>query len=77
MLLYLDQAQSNERRLMDLHTLIVDAGYNQNDVRELVRSNLNESRDLPAHHDYLTVLAQVLRVKFAMTIVNAQYAAKH
>ena len=27
----------------------------------LARSNLNEARDLPAHHDYRAVLAQVLR----------------
>ena len=45
MLLYLDQAQSsvrgiNEnyaRELMELHTLGVNAGYTQNDVRELAR----------------------------------------
>ena len=45
MLLYLDQAQSNlrglnenyARELMELHTLGVDAGYSQNDVRELAR----------------------------------------
>ncbi len=45
MLLYLDQAQSNvrglnenyARELMELHTLGVDAGYTQNDVRELAR----------------------------------------
>ena len=45
MLFYLDQAQSNSRglnenyarELMELHTLGVDAGYTQNDVRELAR----------------------------------------
>lgn len=45
MLFYLDQAQSNvrglnenyARELMELHTLGVDAGYSQNDVRELAR----------------------------------------
>ena len=45
MLLYLDQAQSNARglnenyarELMELHTLGVDAGYSQTDVRELAR----------------------------------------
>ena len=45
MLLYLDQAQSNARglnenyarELMELHTLGVDAGYTQTDVRELSR----------------------------------------
>ncbi len=45
MLLYLDQAQSNvrglnenyARELMELHTLGVDAGYTQTDVRELAR----------------------------------------
>ena len=45
MLFYLDQAQSNARGLnenyarevMELHTLGVDGGYSQNDVRELAR----------------------------------------
>jgi len=45
MLFYLDQAQSNvrglnenyARELMELHTLGVNAGYTQNDVRELAR----------------------------------------
>ncbi|MES2412223.1 MAG: DUF1800 domain-containing protein [Pseudomonadota bacterium] len=45
MLFFLDQAQSNvrginenyARELMELHTLGVDAGYTQNDVRELAR----------------------------------------
>ncbi len=32
----------------------------------LARGNLNESRDLPAHHDYRAVLAHVLRSNFAM-----------
>jgi uncharacterized protein (DUF1501 family) len=32
----------------------------------LARGNLNEARDLPAHHDYRAVLAQVLRSIFAM-----------
>ena len=31
------------------------------------RNNLNEARDLPAHHDYRAVLAQVLRTTFAMS----------
>ncbi len=33
----------------------------------LARANLNENRDLPAHHDYRAVLAQVLRNSFAMS----------
>ena len=33
----------------------------------MARGNLNESRDLPAHHDYRAVLAQVLRTTFAMS----------
>ncbi|MES2508750.1 MAG: DUF1501 domain-containing protein [Pseudomonadota bacterium] len=33
----------------------------------LARGNLNESRDLPAHHDYRAVLAHVLRSNFAMS----------
>ena len=32
----------------------------------LGRSNLNEARDLPAHHDYRAVLAQVMRSTLAM-----------
>lgn len=32
----------------------------------LARGNLNEARDLPAHHDYRAVLAQVMRNTFAM-----------
>ncbi len=33
----------------------------------LARGNLNEARDLPAHHDYRAVLAQVMRNTFRMT----------
>jgi uncharacterized protein (DUF1501 family) len=33
----------------------------------LARGNLNEARDLPAHHDYRAVLAQVMRSTFAMS----------
>lgn len=32
----------------------------------LARGNLHEARDLPAHHDYRSVLAQVLRAAFAL-----------
>ncbi|HYW56567.1 MAG TPA: DUF1501 domain-containing protein [Polaromonas sp.] len=32
----------------------------------LSRGNLNEARDLPAHHDYRAVLAQVLRATFLL-----------
>ncbi len=32
----------------------------------LARGNLNEARDLPAHHDWRAVLAQVLRASFAL-----------
>ena len=32
----------------------------------LARGNLNEARDLPAHHDYRAVLAQVLRATFGL-----------
>ena len=32
----------------------------------MARGNLNEARDLPAHHDYRAVLAQVMRSTFAM-----------
>jgi uncharacterized protein (DUF1501 family) len=33
----------------------------------LAAGNLNENRDLPAHHDYRTVLAQVLRGTFGLS----------
>ena len=33
----------------------------------MARGNLNEARDLPAHHDYRAVLAQILRSTFAMS----------
>ena len=33
----------------------------------LARGNLNEARDLPAHHDYRAVLAQVIRSTLAMS----------
>ena len=33
----------------------------------LARGNLNEARDLPAHHDYRAVLAQLLRASFGMS----------
>jgi uncharacterized protein (DUF1501 family) len=33
----------------------------------LARGNLNEGRDLPAHHDYRAVLAQVLRGSFGLS----------
>jgi uncharacterized protein (DUF1501 family) len=32
----------------------------------LARGNLNENRDLPAHHDYRAVIAQALRSTFAL-----------
>jgi uncharacterized protein (DUF1800 family) len=55
MLLYLDQAQSNvrginenyARELMELHTLGVNAGYSQNDVRELARILTGWTVNLP------------------------------
>lgn len=39
----------------------------------LAHGNLNEGRDLPAHHDYRAVLAQVLRRTFALS--DAQLSA--
>ncbi|OOG41046.1 DUF1501 domain-containing protein [Polaromonas sp. A23] len=39
----------------------------------LASGNLNEGRDLPAHHDYRAVLAQVLRSTFALS--DAQLSA--
>ncbi len=55
MLLYLDQAQSNvrglnenyARELMELHTLGVNSGYTQNDVRELARILTGWTVNLP------------------------------
>ena len=55
MLLYLDQAQSNvrginenyAREMMELHTLGVNAGYSQNDVRELARILTGWTVNLP------------------------------
>ena len=32
----------------------------------VARGNLNEARDLPAHHDYRAVLAQIMRSTFGM-----------
>jgi uncharacterized protein (DUF1501 family) len=39
----------------------------------MAKANLNEGRDLPAHHDYRAVLAQVLRNTFALP--DAQLAS--
>ena len=33
----------------------------------LARGNLNENRDLPAHHDYRSIMAQVLRSTFSLS----------
>ena len=38
-----------------------------NQAQSNVRSKLNEARDLPSHHDFRAVLAQMLRAKLAMT----------
>ncbi|WP_341913242.1 DUF1501 domain-containing protein [Polaromonas sp. YR568] len=40
----------------------------------LAHGNLNEGRDLPAHHDYRAVLAQVLRRTFALDDVQLSAA---
>jgi uncharacterized protein (DUF1800 family) len=56
MLIYLNQAKSNSRglnenyarELMELHTLGVDGGYTQNDVRELARILTGWTTNMPA-----------------------------
>ncbi|MBC7608297.1 MAG: DUF1501 domain-containing protein [Polaromonas sp.] len=44
----------------------VNGGHWHGEWTGLARANLNEARDLPAHHDYRAVLAQVLRATFAL-----------
>ena len=44
----------------------VNGGRWDGDWTGLARGNLNEGRDLPAHHDYRAVLAQVLRGSLAL-----------
>ena len=44
----------------------VAGGRWHGDWTGLARGNLNEGRDLPAHHDYRAVLAQVLRSGFGL-----------
>jgi uncharacterized protein (DUF1800 family) len=61
MLLYLDQAQSSSRglnenyarELMELHTLGVNGGYSQADVRELARVLTGWSVDIPGGQGFL------------------------
>jgi uncharacterized protein (DUF1800 family) len=61
MLLYLDQAQSSSRglnenyarELMELHTLGVNGGYTQADVRELARILTGWSVDIPGGQGFL------------------------
>jgi uncharacterized protein (DUF1501 family) len=43
----------------------VNGGKVHGEWSGLARGNLNENRDLPAHHDYRAVLAQALRSTFA------------
>lgn len=45
----------------------VDGGRWHGQWTGLARGNLNEARDLPAHHDYRAVLAQLLRAGFGMS----------
>ena len=44
----------------------VNGGRWHGDWTGLARGNLNEGRDLPAHHDYRAVLAQVLRANLGL-----------
>jgi uncharacterized protein (DUF1501 family) len=44
----------------------VDGGRWHGEWTGVAKGNLNEGRDLPAHHDYRAVLAQVLRKTFAL-----------
>ena len=65
MLFYLDQAQSNSRglnenyarELMELHTLGVNSGYTQKDVRELAIELLGEFEDVRAVATLQTLVA--------------------
>lgn len=45
----------------------VAGGRWHGDWSGLAQGNLNEGRDLPAHHDYRAVLAQVLRATFGLS----------
>jgi uncharacterized protein (DUF1501 family) len=44
----------------------VNGGQVHGQWSSLARGNLNDNRDLPAHHDYRAVLAQALRSTFAL-----------
>ncbi len=58
-----DHGYGNAMWLMGNH---INGGRWHGQWTGLARGNLNESRDLPAHHDYRAVLAHVLRANFAM-----------
>ena len=58
-----DHGYGNAMWLMGNH---VNGGKWHGQWTGLARGNLNEARDLPAHHDYRAVLAQVMRSTFNM-----------
>ncbi len=82
MLFYLDQAQSNSRglnenyarELMELHTLGVNSGYTQNDVRELARILTGWTVDIPAGESFK--FAERLHDKGSKTLLGVQYNNK-
>ena len=80
MLLYLDQAQSNSRglnenyarELMELHTLGVNGGYTQNDVRELARILTGWTVDLRGGEGFR--FAERLHDRGDKTLLGRSYA---
>jgi uncharacterized protein (DUF1800 family) len=82
MLLYLDQAQSNNRglnenyarELMELHTLGVNGGYTQNDVHELARILTGWTVDL--RHGEGFRFAERLHDKDSKTFLGRSYASQ-
>lgn len=79
MLFYLDQAQSNSkglnenyaRELMELHTLGVNGGYTQNDVRELARILTGWTVHIPAGESFR--FAPGLHDKDSKTLLGVNY----
>ena len=58
-----DHGYGNAMWLMGSH---IHGGKWHGQWTGLARGNLNEARDIPAHHDYRAVLAQIMRSTFAM-----------
>ena len=82
MLFYLDQAQSNNRglnenyarELMELHTLGVNGGYTQNDVRELARILTGWTVNIPAGESFR--FAPGLHDKDVKTLLGVTYTQR-